>query len=208
MTGQKMKYKTMIATVAIVLGLAVPAAAQYGGVTGPAKADDTVPGGSDASSHPNEGPPDPEGAAEDLRMKGECDKAIPIFRRLANYGAGFELAQYNLGLCLLDIAKTESDAARATSLRQEAATDIIAAADRGLPKAQASLVTMYLDGNGVERDPVQAGMWALLYHANGARMAIGMPNISPALQARLDSALNDQAWQQAQTRADAWTPHS
>lgn len=141
-------------------------------------------------------------------MKGECDKAIPIFRRLANYGEGFELARYNLGLCLLDVAKTEPDATRAAGLRQEGAADVIAAADRGLPKAQASLVTMYLDGNGVERDPVQAGMWALIYHANGARMAIGMPNISAALQARLDGALNDQAWQQAQTRADAWTPHS
>jgi hypothetical protein len=203
-----MKHKTMIAIAAALFCLAVPAHAQYGGASGPAKADDTVPGGADASSRAEQAPPDPEGTAEDLRMKGRCDRAIPIFRRLANNGAGFEIAQYNLGLCLFDISKAEPDAAHAASLKQEAAANIIAAADRGLPKAQASLVRLYLDGNGVERDPVQAGMWALIYHGNGARMALGLPNIPAALQAQLDSLLNEQAWQQAQARADAWTPHS
>ena len=60
----------------------------------------------------------------------------------------------------------------------------------------------------VEGDPVQAGMWSLIYHANGARIAIGLPNISAALQARLDGVLSEKAWQQARSLADSWSPRS
>ena len=210
-----MKYTTSIMILAGSFMLASPALAQYGpgGIgagpgIGTGSNDESVIGPSAAQDRHVANPGDPEGNAEDLRMKGHCDKAIPIFRRLTNYGAGFELAQYNLGLCMLDIARAESDPTLAANLKQDGAKNIIAAADRGLAKAQVNLVTMYLDGTGVERDPVQAGMWALIYHNNGARIAIGLPNITPALQARLDGVLNAQAWQQAETRAEAWAPHS
>ncbi|HEX4301486.1 MAG TPA: hypothetical protein VHZ78_01745 [Rhizomicrobium sp.] len=150
-------------------------------------------------------PPDPEGKAEDLRLAGRCDEAIPILRRLASYGDGYELAQYNLGLCLLEIGKAQPDAQRNAS-QQEAAVFILKAANHDLPKAQASLAAMYLDGVGVARDPLQAGVWALIYRANGRRFALGLPNIAEDLQARLDAALTDVMWAEARARANAWTP--
>jgi hypothetical protein len=203
----RMKQTALVTILSAAVLLASPACAQFSqGASGPAKADDTVPGGADATSRPDRLPPDPEGKAEDLRLNGHCDQALPIFRRLAARGPGYEIAQYNLGLCLLDVSKADPDAQHAASVRAEAAENIIKAANGGLPKAQSSLVVMYLDGNGVERDPVQAGMWALIYHANGARMAIGLPNIPDSLQARLDTVLTAETWRQAQSRADAWNP--
>jgi hypothetical protein len=151
-------------------------------------------------------PPEPEARAEDLRLKGKCQQAIPIFRALAVEGAGFEISQFNLGLCLFDISKVELDAQRAASLKYEAVEWIIKAANNGLPNAQTSLVTIYLDGNGVDRDPVEAGKWSWIYHANSRRFAIGLPDISPDLQARLDSVLTEKTWAEAQSRAAAWSP--
>jgi hypothetical protein len=206
----EMKQMTMIAIVLAAVGFALPAFAQYepDEATGPANVSNHGSSAGDGPSYSDKLPSDPEGNAEDLRLHGKCEQAIPIFRRLAANGAGYEIAQYNLGLCLFDLSKAEADASRAANLRQDAAKNILAAANNGLAKAQASLVVMYLDGAGVEHDPVQAGMWSLIYHANGARIAIGLPNISEALQARLDGALSDTAWQQARSRADTWAPHS
>ena len=153
-------------------------------------------------------PTEPEAWADDLRLNGKCQQAIPIFRRLADKGAGYELAEFHLGLCLFDVSKTEPDAQRAASLKHEAAECILKAANKGLPNAQISLVTIYLDGNGVDSDPVTAGMWSLIYNDNGARFAIGLPHISPELQARLDSVLTEKTWAEAQSRADAWLPAS
>jgi hypothetical protein len=202
-----MKYGTMIVLVTVAAALVFPAQAQYvpDGATGPG---DSARSRDDGEPHFDKLPPDPEGQAEQLRLEGKCIRAIPIFRHLASLGEGYELARYNLGLCLFDLSKVEPDTQRAASLRQEAGENIVKAANEGLAKAQASLVVMYLDGTCVARDPVQAGMWALIYRANGARMAIGLPNISPALQDRLDGLLSPQDWQQAQSHAEAWTPHS
>jgi len=205
-----MKHRTIVVLLSVAAALFSPARAQYtpDGATGPTRLGDTAPGGDNAAPRFDKLPPDPEGQAEQLRLEGKCERAIPIFRHLAAIGEGYEIARYNLGLCLFDLSKVEADAQRAASLRQEAGENILKAANGGLAKAQASLVVMYLDGTCVARDPEQAGMWALIYHANGARMAIGLPNISTALQARLDGALTPQDWQQAQSHADAWTPHS
>ncbi|HEY7902358.1 MAG TPA: hypothetical protein VIH36_02825, partial [Casimicrobiaceae bacterium] len=68
------------------------------------------------------------------------------------------------------------------------------------------LVEMYLTGEGVPPDPIEAGKWSLIYRASGGRAALGLPNISADLQARLDGVLTDATWAQARSRADAWTP--
>ncbi len=201
-----MNRKLTLAILSVAVCLAAPAFAQMPGGGGRPTVDPIDPSGDQAPAPLSALPPDPEGKAEDLRLAGKCDQAIPILRRLAAYGDGYELAQYNLGLCLLDVAKADSNAQQAATLRQEAAVSILRAANHNLPKAQASLVTMYLDGVGVARDPVEAAKWALIYHTNGARFALGMPNISADLQARLDAVLDAAAWAQAQSRADAWIP--
>jgi hypothetical protein len=186
------------------LCFALPAQAQMGGMGIPGE------GPTAGESAPQTVVPDvpsgPEGRAEDLRLRGKCDEAIPIFRNLASRGAGFEIARYNLGLCQLDLAKTASDPQRAASLAQEGAANVRKAADGSLPSAQLKLVNIYLDGIGVAADPVQAGMWSLIYHSNGTREVLGLPDISSDLQARLNAALTAKTWAEAQARADAWSP--
>jgi len=146
-------------------------------------------------------PPDPEGKAVELRLAGKCDEAIPILRRLSEDD---DIAEYNLGLCLVDVGT----AGKNPALAQEGAQWVLRAANHGLPNAQLGLVTIYLDGSGVAKDPIEAAKWALLYRENGTRVAIGLPNLTPALEARLDSVLTEQTWTEAQTRAYAWTPTS
>ncbi|MEI9989960.1 MAG: hypothetical protein WDM86_07965 [Rhizomicrobium sp.] len=200
-----MKRKIALAILSAAVWLAVPAAAQMPGGQGGPPNQPIDPEG-DHIPPRTELPPDPEGKAEDLRLAGKCNEAIPILRRLAEGGDGFELAQYNLGLCLLDTGKADPDVPHGASLKLEGAAFVLKAASHNLPKAQASLAQMYLDGDGVARDPVEAGKWALIYRANGARFALGLPNISADLQARLDGALSAATWAQAQARADAWVP--
>ncbi len=150
-------------------------------------------------------PPDPEGKAEELRLAGKCQDAIPIFRRLVDDDP---IAQYNLGQCLVDLGKGETNAQRALAFEREGAGWILKAANEGSPSAQLSLVTVYLDGSGVDKDPAEAAKWALLYQENGTRMALGLPNVPKDLQARLDNALTAQSWTEAQSRASAWMPVS
>ncbi len=212
-----MNWKLAFAILSAAICLAAPASAQMGGggmgggmgagmgggMAG--AANQPIDPGGDQPPARTQLPPDPEGRAEDLRLAGNCAEAIPILRRLAEGGDGYELAQYNLGLCLLDTAKSAPEAQRA-SLNLEGTAFILKAANHNLPKAQASLAEMYLSGNGVVRDPVEAGKWALIYRANGTRFALGLPNISADLQARLDAVLTAATWAQAQSRADAWAP--
>jgi hypothetical protein len=162
-------------------------------------------GESDTQLRVPRAPLDPEQRAEELRLAGKCQQAIPIYRRMVARG-GFEIAQFHLGLCLLDVSKAEPDAQRATVLKQEAANTILNAANGGLANAQIQLVSIYLDGVGVAADPVEAGKWALIYHANGSRFVIHLPDISPELQARLDGVLNGASWSAAQSRANSWSP--
>lgn len=158
------------------------------------------PGGDhDPSENQVQLPPDPEGKAVELRLAGKCDEAIPILRRLSD---GDDIADYNLGLCLIDVGKAAHDDAQ----QKEGAKWILKAANDGLPNAQSSLVSVYLDGSGVSKDAVEAGKWSLLYQQNGTRMAIGMPDLPAALQSRLDGTLNEQNWAEAQDRASSWTP--
>ena len=192
----------------LILCLCEPALAQQG-LRGP--------GTSNISPEPNSGEPplttsprvplDPEQRAEELRLDGKCEQAIPIYRRMVARG-GFEIAEFHLGLCLLDVSKSESNTQRATALREEAAQTIIKAANGGLANAQIQLVTFYLDGTGVPVDPIEAAKWALIYHSNGSRFVISLPDISPALQARLDGAVNATGWAEAQSRANSWSPVS
>jgi hypothetical protein len=201
-----MKRILAILVLSAACGFALQAGAQQGGMGIPGEnpsAGETAP-----QSVTPEVPSGPEGRAEDLRLHGNCEEALPIFRELAARGAGFEIARYNLGLCLFDLAKVEPDAQRAASLRRDGAANVRKAADGGLPGAQLKLVSLYLDANGVAGDPVEAGMWSLIYHANGTREVLGLPDISPDLQARLDAVLTAKTWAEAQSRANAWSPIS
>ena len=194
-----MKRVILIAVLLIATG--IPAQAQragggYGGII-PQTAKQLPPERRDA-------PTNTEGHAEDLRLAGRCDKAVPIFRNLIDSPQGFPITKYNLGLCLLDLAAADSNAVQAAQLRQEGAMWIVRAANGGFNRAQAKAVTLYLDGVGMKPDPVEAEKWALIYHRNGTRFALGLPDIDSEIRDRLDAMLSDAQYAQAEARADAW----
>ena len=143
--------------------------------------------------------------AEGLRVEGKCDKAVPMLRPIAERGAGHEISEHDLALCLFDLAKADGDAKHAGELRSEAAQWVVRAANGGFAKSQALAVTLFLDGNGVVADPVEAEKWAILYHHNGMRIAIGLPGLVPDVQKRLD-ALSDAQEAEAKKRANDWAP--
>lgn len=187
----------------VAIGFAAPALAQLGVIDSGGTPHD--PGGYDTqpqSTHKKAGA-DPEGAAEELRARGECDRAIPILRSLVSEGAGYEIAQLTLGLCLFDLAK--ADAAQAAAFNKEGASWVLRAANAGFGKAQAEAVVIYLDGTGVAVDPVEAKKWALIYHSNGMRLAIGLPDIAADERKRLDTMLTGAKRAEARTRVDSWT---
>ena len=144
--------------------------------------------------------------AEDMRLKGQCDKAVPILRRFAERGGGYEIAQFNLAQCMFDLAAKEQDAAQVKALRDEGAQWMLRSANGGFAKAQAKAVVLYLDGVGVAADPVEAEKWAELYHSNVMRFTIGLPDISKDLRGRLDSQLTEANRVEAENRVHAWTP--
>lgn len=143
----------------------------------------------------------PLGRAEDLRLAGRCDKAVPILRGIVDSPRRSGIAEYNLGLCLLDLAKT---GANATKQRHQGAKWIVRAANDGFDMAQKKAVSLYLDGVGVKADPVEAEKWALLYHRNGTRMALGLPGLSSKVRSRLDARLSDAQRSKAESRAMSW----
>jgi TPR repeat protein len=143
-------------------------------------------------------------AAEDLRLNGKCDRAVPILRNIVDR-VGAEISQFNLGLCLLDLAKVEHDSQTAADQRKEGASWILRSANAGFARAQVAAVSLYLDGTGVAADPVEAKKWALLYHANPLRFSISLPDIAPDVSQRLDAALTGPQRAEARSRANAWT---
>jgi hypothetical protein len=197
-----MKRMVLLAATAMILVPTVSAEAIEGGGILPG----TLPSSSvHAPAHHKGTAEGAEGAAEDLIAQGKCDEAVPILRGLAGR-QGYEVSQYHLGQCLITLADAEHDATQAADMRKEAATRILRAADTGFAEAEAAAVPLYLDGIGVQKDPVEAEKWALLYRHNGMRLAIGLPDIAPALSSRLDAALSEAARTQAQARADSWAP--
>jgi hypothetical protein len=145
---------------------------------------------------------DASSKAEDLRLKGQCDKAVPILRNLIAAGAK-EISQYNLGMCLLDLAA--KDPQHAKDMQQEAVTWIVSAANTGLAKAQSLAVTLYTDGTGTPVDLVEAKKWALIYRGNPLRYSFGLPDIPDSVNSKIDAALTDAQRADARKRANAWT---
>jgi hypothetical protein len=200
---------TRHATLLLALLLAVgPAAAQQGGGIagrGLGAVPDYKSGSTSSLPPPTSAPRDKEGEAQQLRADGRCDKAVSGLRTYAERGSGYEVSQYDLGLCLLDLSQSMRDEKRADAMRAEGAQWIMRAANAGFPKAQAQAVTLYLDGSGVAGDKVEAEKWALLYKSNSLRLVIGLPDIDEHTTDRLDGALSDAERSEAQSRADAWS---
>lgn len=199
----KMKTAMPVAALLISCALAGPAFGQAASVMGDISSKGAI-AVTDTRLKPDSRPDGSQAEGEQLRLNGQCDKAVPLLRAYATRGDGYEISQFNLGMCLVDLAAVQHDAAQAEAERKEGASWIVMAANAGLAKAQAKAVLLYMDGTGVAADPVEADKWALLYHRNSTRIAIGLHDIAPQVSGRLDAELTDATRTQAEQRADNW----
>jgi hypothetical protein len=98
-----------------------------------------------------------------------------------NAAAQFELGSYY-------ILEPHRDFERAARLLRQSAL-------QGFAPAQSSLAVLYLVGQGVPKDRIEAYAWLLLAAKQGEREALDR---QPGLQAELSDAELQQAWQRAQ----------
>ncbi len=170
-----------------------------------------------ASSKPRDGSePDPGASAgvnepsqllrraRDLQSKEGCAKAVPVYRIVSGYGEDYDVAQHELGACLLEMTG-ESDAE--TSLfRQEALFWLNRAAWAGNPRAQGKLAEI-LSGAPryavahVEADPQQALVWSIIYSDNSVRDTYGLKATPPLVSDHLQSTLPEPQKEAAQVEA-------
>ena len=164
-------------------------------------------GGDDSDQRPSQGQQaDQYQRAMAYKQKSDCARAIPLFEPLAKLGHGFEVAQFELGRCYLETAKTAAAPADATRTRADGASWILKAANSQVPAAQQEAIRLYQDGTGVAADPVEAGKWLLVLERNPARRVFGPAVIDPDLEKALNKKLTPAQWSEARERADRWQP--
>lgn len=119
--------------------------------------------------------------ARSVRAEQGCAKAIPAYRVISSFGDGYDVAQFELGACLVE---TDGATANETALfREEGVFWLKRAAWAGNARAQGQLAQL-LSGaettkvTGVAPVPVEAMGWALVYRENSARDLYNLPPVS------------------------------
>jgi hypothetical protein len=195
----------MAASVVLLAMWAGPAAAQYGGGGGGASG---APHGEPSNAPPAaSGKKVPLNAYEQalqFKQQGNYLKAIELLEPLAKYGHTYEVAQYNLGQCYIAVAETKPDPADAQQARLTGVSWIIKAANAGLAPAQQELVRLTLQGGRFKVEPSEAGKWYLIWKRNPTRSQLGVVDLDPAVQRKLNTTLTDADWAEANSRADSW----
>ncbi len=141
--------------------------------------------------------------ARNVQAEKGCDKAIPTYRVIAGFGEGYEVAQYELGACLLETAPTTKQAALLT---QEGLFWLRRAAWAGNARAQWRLA-MVLSGapspyaENVGAVPAEAMGWALVYKENSSRELYGLAPVYPKVLNHLNVTLPQSAKAEATTFA-------
>ncbi|GGD19027.1 hypothetical protein GCM10011342_29660 [Aquisalinus flavus] len=135
------------------------------------------------------------GAARTLAATEGCDEAIPVYRVLAAYGRSFEVAQYELGQCLLDGSPTPLD-------RREAMIWIERAAFAGHREAQKELAEIAFTGG----DYATALGWALVFNDQNDTSIAPMQDFSAPFMDRLQAGLGATEIAAAERFAEDFSP--
>ncbi|HTY66327.1 MAG TPA: hypothetical protein VMH36_06735 [Alphaproteobacteria bacterium] len=163
--------------------------------------------GNDADKRPQQGAQaDQYQRAIEYKEKSDCPKAIPLLEPLAKRGHGFEVAQFQLGQCYIETARSAASPADAERARADGAAWILKAANSQNPAAQQEAIRLYEDGIGVATDPAEAGKWLLVLQRNPMRRLYGPAVIEPDLEQALNKQLTSAQWSDAHARADRWQP--
>ncbi|WP_411816665.1 hypothetical protein [Hyphococcus sp. DH-69] len=142
--------------------------------------------------------------ARDIQAKQGCARALPAYRVVSAYGAGYDVAQYELGACLFEVSG--KSAQETELLRSEGLFWLRRAAWAGNPRAQFKLAEVLsglkvFSDQAVPRDPVEAMMWVGVYEANGVRSVYSMPDISAAVVDHIRGNLTPAQMEEARVRA-------
>ncbi len=163
--------------------------------------------GNETDTRPTQGPQaDQYQKAMEYKEKSDCPHAIPLLEPLAKRGHGFEVAQFQLGQCYIETARSAASAADAERARADGAAWILKAANSQNPAAQQEAIRLYEDGVGVATDPAEAGKWLLVLQRNPMRRLFGPAVIDPDLEQALNKRLTSAQWSDARVRADRWQP--
>jgi len=120
------------------------------------------------------------GAARNLAATRGCDEAIPVYRVLAAYGRNFEIAQFELGQCLLDGSPSPLD-------QREAMVWLERAAMAGHRESQKELAEVAFRGN----DYAMALGWALVFNDQNDTAIAPMQDFSAPFMDRLKAGLSE-----------------
>lgn len=146
--------------------------------------------------------------ARDTQAKKGCAAALPAYRVISSFGDGYEIAQYELGACLLESGGV-SDAETAL-LREEAALWLRRAAWAGNARAQLSLAQLLSGASGTDRGvapaPAEALGWAIIYNENAQRELYDLPAVPGPVTAHLETNLDMAARERALAFAESFTP--
>ncbi len=142
--------------------------------------------------------------ARDLQARQGCARAAPAYRIVSSFGDGYEIAQYELGACLLEMV---GDSDEETALfRNESLFWLNRAAWAGNPRAQLKLAEILSGAPGqkisfIDSDPVRAEAWSIIYDKNGARETYGLRPLGSLVSAHLQSALAPEMTEAARMQA-------
>ena|GEM_PF-1474810 len=143
--------------------------------------------------------------ARAIQAEKGCAEAVPTYRVIASFGEGYEVAQYELGACLIETAAAAT--VEATLFTEEGLLWLRRAAWAGNARAQWRLATI-LSGapsapaDGVGAAPIEAMGWALVYENNATRALYGLAPVNPNIIAHLDESMPEGAKHDAAKFAD------
>ncbi|MFC2951085.1 hypothetical protein ACFOOP_04050 [Marinicaulis aureus] len=147
-------------------------------------------------------------AAREQQAKEGCAKAAPAYRIVASYGEGYEIAQYELGACLMQM--TGAGDPETMLFRQEGVFWLSRAAWAGDARAQGRLAEALSGAQGYAAshlgpDPEAALMWSLVYTANGSRDVYGLRPLPSLVTEHIASVLSADAEERARQKAVQFT---
>lgn len=139
------------------------------------------------------------------KEQGNCLEAVQVFERMASWGRGFEVAQFQLGDCYLQLAQDRLEPEH-TEFETKGFTWVEKAAQSNQADAQASLAGLYLAGTGTDKDLIEAAKWSVIFERNAAVSFTSSAEMDEDIRARIEQSLSPTQWAEARSQARAWMP--
>ncbi|MDA5193104.1 tetratricopeptide repeat protein [Govanella unica] len=144
--------------------------------------------------------------ASDFKERKQYREAAQGFSLMAGWGRGWEVAQYQLGVCLLAIADNPAANDSPKDLRREAFVWIKLAADSGNKSAQSRLALMLRDGIGISPDLQEAARYAILAEQGSGDIPLVRSAAEAEVSANLQQRLKPADWDEAKRLARNFSP--